>query len=266
MKTPIIYYGGKSSMLNHILPLIPPHDVYTEAFFGGGTVFFEKSPAMNETINDTLDIVINFYRQLKMNFEELKNLVESTLISRTLHREALSIIRHKEQHSAVQVAWAFWLSTTFSFNNTIGGGLKWTKDGQTNVPCELKNKKIEFGIELAKRLENATIENKDALEVIQTKDSSEAFHYIDPPYIGADQGHYAGYKEEDFVKLLDLLGRIKGKFLLSNYNSEILDEYVKINNWHKMEFVKNLQACKNKGRKKTEVLVWNYDLEDELFK
>lgn len=31
MRTPISYYGGKQTMLKHILPLIPPHRIYTEA-------------------------------------------------------------------------------------------------------------------------------------------------------------------------------------------------------------------------------------------
>ena len=39
MRTPITYYGGKQTMLPHILPLIPNHEVYTEAFCGGAAVF-----------------------------------------------------------------------------------------------------------------------------------------------------------------------------------------------------------------------------------
>jgi DNA adenine methylase len=35
MKTPITYYGGKQKMLKYILPLIPEHSIYTEAFFWG---------------------------------------------------------------------------------------------------------------------------------------------------------------------------------------------------------------------------------------
>ena len=41
-RTPISYYGGKQTMLPHILPLIPEHAIYTEAFFGGGAVFWAK--------------------------------------------------------------------------------------------------------------------------------------------------------------------------------------------------------------------------------
>lgn len=45
MRTPISYYGGKQTMLKHILPLIPPHHIYTEAFCGGAAVLFAKRPA-----------------------------------------------------------------------------------------------------------------------------------------------------------------------------------------------------------------------------
>lgn len=48
MKSPIIYYGGKTSMIPHILPLIPEHEVYTETFFGGGAIFWAKPKVPNE--------------------------------------------------------------------------------------------------------------------------------------------------------------------------------------------------------------------------
>ena len=40
-------------MLQHILPNIPEHKIYTETFFGGGAVFFAKEKAESEIINDT---------------------------------------------------------------------------------------------------------------------------------------------------------------------------------------------------------------------
>jgi hypothetical protein len=47
-------------MLRYILPLIPEHKIYTEAFFGGGAVFWAKEPAKVEFINDHNGEVINF--------------------------------------------------------------------------------------------------------------------------------------------------------------------------------------------------------------
>lgn len=43
MKTPITYYGGKQMMAKHILPLIPEHHIYSEAFFGGGAIFCQTA-------------------------------------------------------------------------------------------------------------------------------------------------------------------------------------------------------------------------------
>lgn len=43
LKTPISYYGGKQTMLKHILPLVPAHGSYTEAFAGGLALLFAKS-------------------------------------------------------------------------------------------------------------------------------------------------------------------------------------------------------------------------------
>ena len=60
MKTPISYYGGKQTLLKHILPLIPEHALYTEAFCGGCAVLFAKEPAKCEVINDINTELVNF--------------------------------------------------------------------------------------------------------------------------------------------------------------------------------------------------------------
>jgi len=52
MRPPITYYGGKQSMVKEILPLIPEHNSYVEAFVGGGAIFWNKPPSKLETIND----------------------------------------------------------------------------------------------------------------------------------------------------------------------------------------------------------------------
>ena len=65
-RTPISYYGGKQIMLKYILPLIPEHQIYTEAFFGGGAVFWAKEPSQTEIINDFNANVYNFYQILKL--------------------------------------------------------------------------------------------------------------------------------------------------------------------------------------------------------
>jgi len=117
---------------------------------------------------------------------------------------------------------------------------------------------------IAKRLENTQIESNDALKVITSRDADDAFHYVDPPYINSDQGHYDGYIEDDYRRLLNTLSNIKGKFLLSSYPSKILDEYIQKNGWHSIHFEKPLSAQKAKAGKsrgrKIEVLTANYPI------
>lgn len=245
-------------MLPYILPMIPEHKVYCEPFVGGAAVLFAKKKVKSETINDKLDIVINFYQQLKNNFDELNGLIQATIFSRTLHDKALLIIKNKKMFSEVDLAWAFWMCSNFSYGNKIGGGIKFSNDQSTLPPNTMHDNKKRFTAELVKRIEMLHIENRCALQVINSRDTVKTFHYIDPPYPGADQGHYRGYTWSDFEQLLKVLETAKGKFLLSNYNSPLLDEYIERNGWRKQEFTFRNKGMRKNDREKMEVLVWNY--------
>lgn len=163
VKSPIVYYGGKTSILPHLLEMVPVHEVYTETFFGGGTLFFAKSPVKNETINDRLDIVINFYRVLKNNYKRLKTMIDATLIGRSIHNEALNTIRiHKNGVlvDRVNLAWAFWVCTNFAYSNKIGGGYKFSNDMSVSTPDTLAKRKANFTMHLVERIQHAYIEKR----------------------------------------------------------------------------------------------------------
>lgn len=266
LKPPLTYYGGKQSIISHILPLIPPHDVYTEAYFGGGTVFWAKTPAKNETINDRLDLVVTFYKVLKNNYKSLKKRIDSTLVSRYDKTKAEQIIRNRKKYSKIDLAWAAWFTFNFSFNNKPFSGLKYSNAIGTCVPDQLKNKKERFTEHLVQRIEHATIENREAIFILKSRNVHNAFHEIDPPYLHADQGHYKGFKENDLIDLLDFLEKeCKGKFILHNYNSDILSDYTYRNNWNKKEIKLRLVAPRKSGEIRNEVMVFNFNQQPYLF-
>ena len=262
-KTPISYYGGKLNMLRHILPLIPKHKIYTEAFFGGGAVFFAKEAVESEIINDTNNMVVNFYEIIKTDFDWLKKRIEATPFSRATYNVAMTMYRMPNLFDKKQQAWAFYVGTNMGFACTIGS---WGYDKFGTQKKKLLNKKINFNIEIQKRLENVQIENNDACKVIKSRDAVSAFHYVDPPYFNSNQSFYSGYTQDDFEDLLKTLSSIKGKFLLSSYPSEILATYTKKNGWHTKEFNKPLSAIKGiagqQRKRKTEVLTANYSLSE----
>ncbi len=266
-KTPISYYGGKLNMLKHILPLIPKHRIYTESFFGGGAVFYAKEPSEAEVINDTNNMVVNFYEVCKTDFENLKTKVEVTLFSRATYSVAWSMYRMPHLFDKLQQAWAFYIATNMGFSCRIGS---WGFDKYGKRVKAFKNKKLRFDRDILERLENVQIESNDALSVIQSRDTIDSFHYVDPPYVSdanskpVNQGHYSGYTESDYTNLLKTLSNIKGKFLLSSYPSKLLDTYIKENGWYTKSFEKPLTARKaEKGiprLKKIEVLTANYPI------
>ena len=257
LRTPISYYGGKQQMLKHILPRIPEHKTYVEPFFGGGAVFWAKKQADIEIINDNNAHVINFYKQLKHHFDELKHLIDATLHSRDSYKEALVIYHAPYLFSELKRAWAFWITTNMGYSKMIGS---WGYDNAGKAERSIMNRKIELTTEYATRLERVQIECNDAIKVIQSRDMPDAFLYCDPPYVGADQGHYGGYTQEHFDHLLYGLSQAKGKFLLSSYPNSTLQEYVEACNWHQMDVNMHLSASSKAGSKKTEILTANYPI------
>ncbi|NND76996.1 MAG: DNA adenine methylase [Flavobacteriales bacterium] len=260
-KTPISYYGGKLNMVKDILPLIPEHTIYTETFFGGGAIFFAKDKSKVEVINDTNNMVITFFEKAQNNFKELKKKIEGTSFSRATYKVANTIYDMPHLFNCLQQAWAFFVATNMGFACKIGS---WGYDRYGTRSRSFNNKKLRFDTEIQERLKDVEIESNDATKVILRRDAIDAFHFVDPPYVGTNQGHYAGYTEEDFQRLLTTLSMVKGKFLLSSYPSELLERFTKNNGWNTKVFDKPLSASKLKDgakrKRKTEVLTANYPI------
>jgi DNA adenine methylase len=256
MKTPITYYGGKQQMLRYILPLIPEHKIYTEAFFGGGAVFWAKEPAKIEFINDHNGEVINFYKMLKQDFPAFKKEIDSALHSEFQQKEAKQIYLHPENHSEIKRAWALWVLSHQSFYSILTSTWKCSKS--RSIGDQLNGRKEVFMEHYCRRLQHTSIFCREALDVIRKADHEEAFHYVDPPYFNADMAHYGGYKLGDFENLLSLLSAVKGKFMLSSYPSEILTDYAQKQGWSMIEL--DLPRAAGGGRK-VEVLTMNYEVD-----
>lgn len=247
-------------MLNHILPRIPEHQVYTEAFIGGGAVFWAKQPAKLEVINDLNGELINFYSVVKLRYSEFQRLALATLHSRKTHKQAWLIYCNPTDYDEVTRAWALWVLSSQGFAGKLD--VSWGYDKSKNtMAIKIQNAKKRLSeTDLSTRLETTQIECNDALKVIQSRDSESCFHYIDPPYFNSNCGHYSGYSLNDFEKLLKTLSNIKGKFLLSCYPSDVLTHHVEANSWATASFKMPIAVSKNAVKDKTEMLVANYQI------
>lgn len=245
-------------MLKHILPLIPPHRIYTEAFCGGAAVLFAKRPSDAEIINDINMELTNFYWCVQMYYPDLKAQINKTLHSRDLHAHSAHINRYPQFFAPVERAWAVWSLSKMSFASMLDGSFGYDFGGM--MPKKLHTAKDEFTEQLCARLERVTIENRNALDVIACYDAPDAFHFVDPPYVNSDCGHYEDtFNEQNMEQLLRLLETIEGKFMLTMFPYDIISRYAQKNGWviHRIE--RTISASKTSRRRQEEWMVCNYE-------
>lgn len=257
MKTPISYYGGKQTLLPHILPLIPKHKLYTEAFCGGCAVLFAKHPVECEIINDLNRALTNFYGVAKEEYPKLKAKIDKTLHSRDLHAHAGHIYNFPEFFSPSEWAWAVWTLSKQSFASMLDSTFGYDRAGTTSKKVD--NAKDAFTEQLCQRLSRVTIENQDGLKIIKRYDCLDAFHFVDPPYVGSDCGPYkCSFNEQNLHELLELLSQIQGKFMLTMFPNEDIKNFADRYGWKIHKVSRTISASKVNRRKQEEWIVVNY--------
>jgi len=163
----------------------------------------------------------------------------------------------------VKRAWAVWVRANASFGGRLDGGFGYDLRGVYGT--KLANKRACFTSAYAERMRQVQIESCDALRIIASRDNPDSFFYVDPPYVGADQGHYDGYSQADFDALLATLEGISGRFLLSSYRNASLTQFARRSGWQMIELKMHYSPMAARpGRKsvtKIEVLTANYPIE-----
>jgi DNA adenine methylase len=251
VKQPFGYYGGKQSIAEAIVRMIPPHRVYVEPFAGGASVFWLKDPSYAEVLNDLNGHVVNFYRQLRDNAEALINAIELTPYSLEEHRLARDVYKGLKPVCGLERARLFFLNANASHGKNLCGGF-----GRSirNPVKDFMSKKRRLP-SCAERLKTTIICEYDANGIIEQFDSPETFFFIDPPYVGTDQGHYKGYTEDDLLRLVSVLEGLQGKFIISGYAASAV---LYPSSWH-IEIIETMCSAADFTRdKREEILAMNF--------
>jgi len=228
MKSAFSYYGGKSKMARHIIPLLNeiPHTVFGELFVGGASVLFAKekrsvgnSDHYREIINDTNDWVITFYRVAKLQKAELLRLIDATLYSQRDYSKAKAILKASAEHDDLTVAWAFYVQIQMSFSNKLFAGWGTGVKSENNA-ATWNNQKRSLAAALD-RLSEVYVSSEDAIRCLERWSSPHSLFFVDPPYIGTDQGHYGGYTADDWQNLCNALDNCNSSYVLSCYPQEV---------------------------------------------
>ena len=223
--------GGKTQMLNDLLPKVPSsYGRYIEPFFGGGAMYFALQPE-NAIIADSNPELINMYRQVAANVDEVIQYLKKYENT----SEMFYTVREQEW---TQLPKAEAAARTIFLNRTCFNGLyRVNKQGKFNVPYgKYANPKIcdEDGLKAASEaLKKAEILCGDYLLVLDHYAQPGDFVFLDPPYLPISE--YADFKrytkeqfyEEDHIELAKIIMRLQERgchVILTNSNHPLVHE------------------------------------------
>lgn len=253
--------GGKTQMLNELLPKIPAsYGRYIEPFFGGGALFFALQPKSG-IIADSNPELINMYRQIADHVDDvIKYLCKYVNTS-----DMFYAVRALDW---TQLPMAEAAARTIYLNRTCFNGLyRVNKKGQFNVPFgKYANPKIcdAEGLYAASEvLKRAEIICGDYLMVLEHYVQPGDFIFLDPPYLPISE--YADFKrytkeqfyEEDHVELAKAVKRLHElgcHVILTNSNHPLVYELYAPFNIEVIQ-TKRYISCSGNGRNGEDVIV-----------
>jgi DNA adenine methylase len=251
---PFNWLGSKANMLDIILPNIPPHEHYVEPFAGAATVFFAKPPARLNTLNDTDENIVTFFRVLQdpKKTQTLLRRLKYTPYSRSEYRKACLLLSSDRPLDEVTRAWAFFVAQTMSVSHSyyydpLGYGFGYSIRASTVVYSSYLGR-IRRLVEVANRLRMAQIESVDGVKLMERLDHPDTFMFVDPPYITATLRHkrkiYSGdYDDHLHERIMDFLIRAKSKIMLASYPCEFYDSLLG-RGWIRLDKPKMISAVR----------------------
>ncbi|MCU0490669.1 MAG: DNA adenine methylase [Chloroflexaceae bacterium] len=260
------WYGGKYSHLDWLLPLLPQAQHYCEPFGGSAAVLINRQPAPVETYNDLDGEVVNFFRVLRDQKQELVEAIGLTPFSREEFELAIAATTGRE--SALERARRFFVRA-----RQVRTGLAQKASGGRWAHCLLTSRagmagavsrwlgSVEDLPLIAQRLLRVQLEHAPALEVIRRYDSPETLFYCDPPYPHDSRGDSNAYAHEmtdaQHEELAAVLSRVHGKVAVSGYHGTLMDALYR--EWDCIEAP--VKRCHSVKTPRTEVLWVNYEVD-----
>lgn len=217
----IPYLGEKSKFANFIIPYIPNEiSTYVEPFGGVMGIFFNLNLNNYKTTqfvyNDINYLNYNLFNQIKEG--NLYDSIKKLKVNRSIYLDSISNI---DINNDLQLA-INWLVTLTCSSPYETGKDSWRGDFEFEI---FKIKYHQYKDKIG-RID--FIENKDYKEIIEKYDSNTTFFYLDPPYKGKES-YYINHNfiNDSHLELADILNNIKGKFILSYYYFDGIEDLYK---------------------------------------
>lgn len=266
------YIGGKNYIKDDIVAMFPPHAVYCEVFGGMAHVLLAKKPAPIEVYNDLDSAVYNFFKVLQDPDKRAKliELMELTPHSRQAYVEdgAYSYYNLPKPDGDLQHAYSFivrvgqcrsgmlerYSKTGWGFSKTENKAIEWN-----NYPKRIAG--------IANRFKRVQVENYSFEKMFSLYDTEDTLFFCDPPYEydkkerTTKKLYKYEFTQEQHEKLAALLLSIKGKFLLTHYDTELYRRLYACCNFRLInETIYSSNGNTNKSKRPlTSIIITNYE-------
>lgn len=238
MRAVFRYPGSKWGLAEWIIQHFPTdyeNMVYLEPFAGSAAVFFNKKPGIVETINDINGDVVNLFRMLRDNPEQLIKKLQLTPYSREEYR-----LSAEPCTDPLEKARRFMVRTTQSIGAKPDAGWRNHKQAKIGGTACKWNGITETLDTAVSRLKGNTknlvqIENTDAIQLIKKYNFPDVLMYLDPPYVQSTRRTNKLYRhemdEQGQIEMLEVITESRAKIILSGYQSDLYESQLK--GWNK---------------------------------
>lgn len=264
------YHGGKWRLAPWIISNFPAHRIYVEPYGGAASILVRKQRCYAEVYNDLDSEVVNVFTVYRDHGEQLQKALWATPFAREefvasyyptdnpIEQARRTIARSFMGFGSSAVTRQRHTTTRFSKPTT---GFRANSNRSGTIPAHDWANYAEACEALIARLRGVTIENRNAIEVMQAHDRVDVLHYVDPPYVASTRDAGSDYryemKDDCHRELAGILHCLKGKICLSGYPNDLYEELYK--GWMRVE----KKALADGAAARTEVLWMNYQPEDK---
>lgn len=260
------YHGGKWKLAPWLLQFFPPHRVYTEPFGGGASVLLRKPRSYGEIYNDLDGQVVNVFRMLRDQGEEVRRLLTLTPFSRDEFKLSYEPVSEPIEQARRTIARSFMGFGSAAATGENSGFRANSNRSGTTPAHDWANLSDALPL-LVERLRGVVIENRDALDLMAHHDAPTTLHYCDPPYVhstrsgkvrgAVSQGRASGkaYRHEldddGHRRFAEVVHELDGMVVVSGYSCELYEAL--FGAWERFERA----AFADGARKRTEILWLN---------
>lgn len=237
MKPPFAYYGGKTKLADQIADVLPEHTHYVEPFAGSLAVLLAKPRSKMETVNDLDGDLMNFWRVLRDQPQDLARVMDLTPHSRAEQTIAYGLTDCDDLERARRV----WVLLSQGRGSTLRKtGWRFYRDpaGSSCSMPDYLSAYTERVPPVATRIHGVSLECRDALEVVREYGKHpNVLLYCDPPYLATSRNS-TNYRHEmatadQHAELADALRSVKASVVLSGYHSPLYEDLY--DGWHRAE-------------------------------